>query len=104
MIIGLAVPDPLTTDDGSLSLPPRHRSAPRVRPDDAGKWAGALPGKPEAAAGAAAGATWLRCGGCQSSGLYGQDEHCYGVLVHAFLARHERCGNAVAITRVRCGR
>jgi hypothetical protein len=103
MIIGLAVPHPLTTDDGSSSPPP-HRGAPRVRPEDAGKWAAALPGKPEAAVRAAAGATWLRCGGCQASGLYRQDEHCYGGLVHAFLTRHERCGNAVAITRVRGGR
>ena len=104
MIIGLAVPHPVTADDGSLSLLPPRRSASGARPDDAGNSTGALPGKPRAAAGAPAGATWLRCGGCQGSGLYGQDEHCYGVLVHAFLARHERCGNAVAITHVTGGR
>ena len=104
MIIGLAVSHPLATDDGSLSSPPPHRSVPGARPDGGGKWTGTLPGRPEAAAGAAAGATCLRCGGCQASGLYGQDEHCYGGLVHAFLARHERCGNAVAITRVTGGR
>lgn len=99
MIIGLAVPNPLTTDDGSLSSPPLHRSAPGVRREDAGKWTGALPGMP-AAAGAIASATWLRCGGCHASGLFRQDERGYGVFVHAFLSRHERCGNAVAITRV----
>lgn len=104
MIIGLAVSHPLATDDGSLSSLPPRRSAPGARRDGAGRWRNVPPGKPVAAAATVAGATRLRCGGCQVSGLYGQDEHGYGVLVHAFLARHERCGNAVAITRVTAGR
>jgi hypothetical protein len=47
--------------------------------------------------------THLRCGGCQADALYTQNEPGYGRLVHAFLGRHEPCGNAVKITRVRGG-
>ncbi len=104
MIISLAVLHPLATGDGSLSSLPPRRSAPGARPHGAGNWRNVPPGRPGEAVGAPGGATRLRCGGCQVSGLYGQDEHYYGVLVRAFLARHERCGNAVAITRVTGGR
>jgi hypothetical protein len=50
-----------------------------------------------------AGTTHLRCGGCQAGARYTQNEPGYGRLVRAFLARHERCGNAVKITGVRGG-
>lgn len=101
MTIGLAAPHPLTTDDRSLSSPsrPSRCSAPRTQQKGAAERMGAPAGKAKTASAATAGATCLRCGGCKASGLYGQDEHGYGVLVHAFLARHERCGNAVTITR-----
>jgi len=52
----------------------------------------------------AASTTHLRCGGCQAEARYTQNEPSYGRLVHAFLGRHEPCGNAVKITRVRGGR
>jgi hypothetical protein len=48
-----------------------------------------------------AGTTHLRCGGCRADARYTQDEPGYGRLVGAFLARHEPCGDAVKITRVR---
>ncbi len=44
--------------------------------------------------------THLRCGGCQADARYTQNQPGYGRLVHAFLGRHEPCGNAVKIT---CG-
>ncbi|HUY48436.1 MAG TPA: hypothetical protein VMV92_22410 [Streptosporangiaceae bacterium] len=46
-----------------------------------------------------ANATRLHCGGCGMSAVFEQDEHHYGWLVHSFLDRHARCGNAVQITR-----
>lgn len=101
MITSAVISNLLIASDSSSSSPASHRSASQAQPKGAG---GALPGKPETAVAAMAGTTSLRCGGCQASGLYGQDEHCYGVLVHAFLARHEQCGNAMTITRVRDGR
>ena len=101
MTIGLVVPHPLTPGDGSLSSSSRAscRSAQRAQQIGAEEYVGAPAGKPKTAAAGALGATCLRCGGCQAAGLFGQDEHGYGVLVHAFLSRHERCGNAVTITR-----
>jgi hypothetical protein len=54
----------------------------------------------EAAAQPAASTTHLRCGGCQADARYTQNQPGYGRLVHAFLGRHEPCGNAVKIT---CG-
>ncbi len=42
--------------------------------------------------------THLRCGGCQADARYTQNQTGYGRLVHAFLGRHESCGNAVKIT------
>jgi hypothetical protein len=48
----------------------------------------------------AASTTHLRCGGCQADARYTQNQPGYGRLVHAFLGRHEPCGNAVKIT---CG-
>ncbi len=44
--------------------------------------------------------THLRCGGCQADARYMQNQPGYGRLVHAFLGRHEPCGNAVKITCV----
>ena len=101
MTIGLVVPHPLTPEDGYLfsSSPASRRSAPRTKQNSAEECMSAPASKPKTVGAGAVGATCLRCGGCQASGLYGQDEHCYGVLVHAFLTRHERCGNAVTITR-----
>ena len=104
MPTGLAVPHPLIIDDGSSSSRASRCSAPQTRQKDAQECMDAPPGKPKTAVGGTGRVTCLRCGGCKASGLYGQDEHCYGALVHAFLARHERCGNAVTITRVRDGR
>lgn len=102
MTIGLAAPHLLTPGDGSLSSSSRasSRSAQRAQQSGAEEYRDAPAGKPKTAGAGALGATCLRCGGCQASGLFGQDEHCYGVLVHAFLTRHERCGNAVTITRL----
>jgi hypothetical protein len=44
--------------------------------------------------------THLRCGGCQADARYTQNQPGYGRLVHAFLGRHEPCGDAVKITCV----
>jgi hypothetical protein len=48
-------------------------------------------------------ATYLRCGGCGTSAVFGQHEPHYGELVHEFLDRHEPCGGAVEITRAARG-
>jgi hypothetical protein len=39
----------------------------------------------------------FRCGGCEATARFAHDDQQYGRLVHRFLDRHARCGNAMEI-------
>jgi hypothetical protein len=39
----------------------------------------------------------FRCGGCGTAARFEHDDQQYGRLVHRFLDRHARCGNAMEI-------
>jgi len=43
------------------------------------------------------GTTLFRCGGCETAARFAHDDQQYGRLVHRFLDRHERCGDAMEI-------
>lgn len=104
MTLNLAEPrHPLAGDDGTRSPPASRPGIPGTQPGSAREPARGRAGTLTAARPVAA-ATLLSCGGCQACSRYGQDEHRYGMLVYAFLARHEQCASAVTITRVRHGR
>lgn len=72
------------------SFKPRIVALPGPRPED-----GAA--VPPAPGHGRYGTTLFRCGGCGTAARFEHDDQQYGRLVHRFLDRHARCGNAMEI-------